>query len=462
MSTTRGGHEKATPRINTRSSKGPQHESSPVMNVKSVKVPEEMELPKMDNVTTQQMLEMLKSLQTTIAKMDNSLDTLNSQVAELRSDMDKHQGLVASVEFVQSQIETTQNEVDQLKVKVASYDYKYDIVAKQLSESRMENEMLKERLLQLEAYGRRENLRFIGIKEDKAESAASLYKKMQDIFVNNLGISHGADFEYQRCHRIGPMGQNKSVNREVIFRFTKFQERELVWSNRRMLKGSNIIIKEDFPPEIEQRRNRLYPIFIAAKTKGMKAVLISDKLIIDSHRYTVDTLDSLPKELQPRSLAEKVTDSAVMFYGKDSQFSNFSFANFTIDGVTYCSSEQYYQYQKAKRVGDNEVATRILETSVPVEQYRLGKTLKFKADQWNNKIAQQIMECGVKAKFEQNKELKNLLISSASKMFIECNKYDPFWGNGLSIHDVHAEERSKWKGENALGNILIRVREGLK
>ena len=123
------------------------------------------------------MLEMLKSLQTTIAKMDNSLDTLNSQVAELRSDMDKHQGLVASVEFVQSQIETTKNEVDQMKVKVASYDYKYDIVAKQLSESRMENEMLKERLLQLEAYGRRENLRFIGIKEDKAESAASLYKK---------------------------------------------------------------------------------------------------------------------------------------------------------------------------------------------------------------------------------------------------------------------------------------------
>ena len=49
---------------------------------------------------------------------------------------------------------------------------------------------------------------------------------MQDIFVNNLGISQGDDIDYQRCHRIGPMGQNKYVNREVIFRFTKFQERE--------------------------------------------------------------------------------------------------------------------------------------------------------------------------------------------------------------------------------------------
>ena len=77
----------------------------------------------------------------------------------------------------------------------------------------MKNEMLKERLLQLEAYGRRQNLRFIGVNEDKAESAAYLYKKMQAIFVNNLGISHGADIDYQRCHRIGPMGQNKSVNR---------------------------------------------------------------------------------------------------------------------------------------------------------------------------------------------------------------------------------------------------------
>ena len=157
-----------------------------------------------------------------------------------------------------------------------------------------------------------------------------------------------------------------------------------------------------------------------------------------------------------------MTDTAIMFYGKDSQFSKFSFANFTIDGVTYCSSEQYYQYQKAKRVGDNEEATRILKTSVPVEQYRLGKTLKFKADQWNNKIAQQIMECGVKAKFEQNKEFKKIYVFlQEAKCLLNVINMTPFGVIGY-VHDVHAEERSKWKGENALGNILVRVRECLK
>ena len=201
---------------------------------------------------------------------------------------------------------------------------------------------------------------------------------------------------------------------------------------------------------------------VAARKDGKKAMLISDKLIIDNQKYTLNNLESLPLKLQPQNLALRTTDKAIMFYGKNCCFSNFYDAKFTLDGITYSSSQQYFQYQKAMRMGNDDIATKIMETSDPVEQHRLGKQVTINKDRWNNKLAKQVMEVGVKGKFEQNPGIRDLLVATGKKNIIECNKYDTFWGNGLSLYNVEAMNQNKWKGENALSNILIQVREGLK
>ena len=68
------------------------------------------------------------------------------------------------------------------------------------------------------------------------------------------------------------------------------------------------------------------------------------------------------------------------------------------------------------------------------------------------------------AKFEQNKKIKDILIATGSKLLlvIECNRNDKFWGNGLAIGNVDADNKSKWLGENAMGQVLINIREILK
>ena len=55
-----------------------------------------------------------------------------------------------------------------------------------------------------------------------------------------------------KCHRLGP----KTIGRPrpIIAKFVFYKQRELIWANKKNLKGSDVIVKEDFPAEIEQRR----------------------------------------------------------------------------------------------------------------------------------------------------------------------------------------------------------------
>ena len=100
-------------------------------------------------------------------------------------------------------------------------------------------------------------------------------------------------------------------------------------------------MKEDLPMEVENRRSRLYQIMKAAKKNNHKAKMIADKLIIDGVQYKVDTLDKFPTHLQPPNLATKISEKAILFYGKDSYLSNFFPAPFILDGKTFLCSEQY-------------------------------------------------------------------------------------------------------------------------
>ena len=72
------------------------------------------------------------------------------------------------------------------------------------------------------------------------------------------------------------------------------------------------------------------------------------------------------------------------------------------------------------------------------------------------------MQVAVQAKFEQNDDIKQVLINTGGSHLVDCNRFDKFWSNGLNLHDKEAHMKNKWKGQNALGEILITVRENLK
>ncbi|WP_081296938.1 NADAR family protein [Gilliamella apicola] len=80
---------------------------------------------------------------------------------------------------------------------------------------------------------------------------------------------------------------------------------------------------------------------------------------------------------------------------------------------------------------------------------------------WNQHKKESVF-AGNYAKFSQNGELKQYLLSTKDKVLAEASPYDKIWGISLSIDDEMRFNITKWRGKNLLGKVLMQVREVLK
>ncbi|MGN1411975.1 MAG: NADAR family protein [Oscillospiraceae bacterium] len=136
--------------------------------------------------------------------------------------------------------------------------------------------------------------------------------------------------------------------------------------------------------------------------------------------------------------------------------------SFTIDGFTYHTAEQYMMCQKAKLFDDEDIFKRILQANHPSEFKNLGRLVKnFNPTIWE-KHRFQIVVDGNMAKFSQNPDLKEFLISTGDRVLVEASPYDKIWGIGLSANASNIENPHIWKGINLLGFALMKVREQLR
>ena len=69
---------------------------------------------------------------------------------------------------------------------------------------------------------------------------------------------------------------------------------------------------------------------------------------------------------------------------------------------------------------------------------------------------------GNKAKFSQNPNLKEFLLSTGDALIAEASPYDKIWGIGLDRNTALRGTVEQWKGENLLGCALMDVRDWLR
>jgi hypothetical protein len=158
-----------------------------------------------------------------------------------------------------------------------------------------------------------------------------------------------------------------------------------------------------------------------------------------------------------------VTDSHVYFLnGPLSQWYPAEF----IEGIncedrSFNCAEQFMMACKAFMFNDAEIFEKIMNSKSPREQKELGRNVRnFCLDSWNE-LAQEFVYIGNLAKFSQNLELKNYLLSSGTRHLVEGAHYDSIWGVGLAWNDPAILNSSNWRGTNWLGNVLMLVRETL-
>ena len=155
----------------------------------------------------------------------------------------------------------------------------------------------------------------------------------------------------------------------------------------------------------------------------------------------------------------------ICFHNPDEEngyLSNWFLSEFTVGGITFSSMEQYMMYEKAVLFKDQTTAEKILQTDDVAEIKALGRTVQnFDEKVWV-KEREGIVYRGVSEKFRQNPELAEKLERTGEEIIAECAVKDRIWGIGLSMKDENRLSINKWRGQNLLGRILMRVREDIR
>lgn len=142
--------------------------------------------------------------------------------------------------------------------------------------------------------------------------------------------------------------------------------------------------------------------------------------------------------------------------------SNWWLSDFKVDGIKFTSAEQYMMFGKAKLFGDLETQAKILAVSDVAKIKALGREVKGFDDEVWTANREQIVYKGLKAKFRDDEELKEKLLSTGDAILAECAVHDRVWGIGLSMKDPNRFVPEKWRGLSLLGKLLMQVREELR
>ena len=222
---------------------------------------------------------------------------------------------------------------------------------------------------------------------------------------------------------------------------------------------------EDFPPEIRDNRQILWPYYQAAKSmdKFQSVSLTMDKLFLNHKLFTVKNLHEIPECLKPEQRAVRSNEDAVVFYTKFAVFSNFHALPVKVEGQTYCCNEQYFQHAKAIFFNDFATAEKIMAESDPLKMSDLGKSVKgFKREIWEKEKAYAVLTRVNTSKYNQNEAAKMALLQTGDKQLGEGSP-DMFYGTGVHIFAKDAlDYETAWKGENIMGRILTEIRAAFK
>lgn len=154
------------------------------------------------------------------------------------------------------------------------------------------------------------------------------------------------------------------------------------------------------------------------------------------------------------------TDKFVFFW--DGPFSQWHRSKITLYGVEYNCAEQFMMAMKAKLFGDIDTYHEIMSTSNPGEQKALGRKVRgFDVEKWS-KVSRKIVYQANYVKFTSNETLKKILLDTGDREIVEASPYDKIWGIGMGVDHADILDKTKWKGLNWLGEVLMQVREDIR
>ncbi|KOB73484.1 Endonuclease-reverse transcriptase, partial [Operophtera brumata] len=181
------------------------------------------------------------------------------------------------------------------KINEKLCDYKME-----LDELRNSHEKQEKQLDQLEKVVRKCNLVFFGVKEQE-----ELYVELESIIIKI--INEKLDF---KCVR-NEIQHRKEIPRPIILGLTTFGKKLQILKNKNKLEGTEIYIKEDFPPKVLIQRKNLQDQLKTEIDGGKKAFIRYNKLIVLDIPTKNDNYECNTRN-QKRALSDEISPNSIM------------------------------------------------------------------------------------------------------------------------------------------------------
>lgn len=216
-----------------------------------------------------------------------SLEDIAILIKELQKDVRKSN---AEFKLYREQLNEAKNRIDNLERN------QVDII-KQLND----NGSLFKRLTN--TYGRN-NLVIFNIEETSNETTAELLQIVLQLFSSKLNIN----IEARDIDNIFWMGRVKGM-RPILLKLQSFLQKVEILKVSKKLKGTNIVISNDFSEEVRKIRKKLIPFLMKARDEKHLAYLRNDKLVINGKMFSLENcLKGLPTISSSKDGAEVVKD----------------------------------------------------------------------------------------------------------------------------------------------------------
>lgn len=223
-------------------------------------------------------LEKLDIIESSLKKIESQLGNLEIRTQELETFRDTTKKDVAELKdglsFVGDQAKENATALKNAKDQIA------DLSIKAQKSEDMVNE-LQDKILYLETYSRRENIKFMNIEEETLNGKEDTEEVLRSFLERDLGFAEARDVEIQRVHRNGKGKDGKP--RPILARFLRYKDVQTIFALGHRLKDTGFQIFRDYPAEIIERRRLQMDTFKAAKRNGIPAYFSQaqpDKLFI--------------------------------------------------------------------------------------------------------------------------------------------------------------------------------------
>ena len=210
-----------------------------------------LKLEKLDAIETS-----VKGLQDTLARMDDRIRALEN--VQATSNQDIHD-LKDSLSFAEDQQRKTTEGFDRYKEQI---NLKMTELSRKNAELDSNIKDLENKNLYLEAYSRRENIKFENIQEETRHGAhqEDTENVLRSFLETHLGYEDAGSVEMQREHRIKVKKSNPSNDTKpklIIARFLRYKDCERILFLGHRLKGTEFRMYQDLPHGIVEKKKKI-------------------------------------------------------------------------------------------------------------------------------------------------------------------------------------------------------------